>query len=321
MPSIWPSTARASSRSRCRTARSPTPATVPSSATVPARSSPRAATRSRRPSPFRPMRSRITISRDGIVSVTQAGHGDADAGRQHPAGQLRQSRRTAEHRRKPVRRNRILRYADTEHPGHQWHRPAQPGLCRNLQRQCGRGTGDHDPDAARLRNEFEGGHHLGSDAGPPDSDVRIVRLHHETFALPLAPPARGPARRLRHHDAADRRAPADDAPVPSARHGAPRNNGAIYNIASARPLFEDRRARFVGDTITINIAEKTAGVEEIRHQGRAQPDASLRMPTMLGLPCKSLPGHDARSEQQHSLRAARAKTSSGTISPAPSLSR
>jgi flagellar hook protein FlgE len=41
-------------------------------------------------------------------------------------------------------------------PGHQRHRPAQSGLCRDLERQCGRGTGEHDPDPARLRNEFQG---------------------------------------------------------------------------------------------------------------------------------------------------------------------
>ncbi len=43
---------------------------------------------------------------------------------------------------------------------------------------------------------------------------------------------------------------------PEARNYSPPSNGAIFNIASARPLFEDRRSRFVGDTITINIVEK-----------------------------------------------------------------
>ena len=33
------------------------------------------------------------------------------------------------------------------------------------------------------------------------------------------------------------------------------NNGAIYQAASYRPLFEDYRARLVGDTLTINIIE------------------------------------------------------------------
>jgi flagellar L-ring protein precursor FlgH len=35
---------------------------------------------------------------------------------------------------------------------------------------------------------------------------------------------------------------------PEARAYIAPSNGAIFNVASARPLFEDRRARFVGDT-------------------------------------------------------------------------
>lgn len=34
------------------------------------------------------------------------------------------------------------------------------------------------------------------------------------------------------------------------------SNGAIYQAASYRPLFEDHRARLVGDTLTVNIVEK-----------------------------------------------------------------
>lgn len=33
-------------------------------------------------------------------------------------------------------------------------------------------------------------------------------------------------------------------------------NGAIYQVSHARPLFEDRRARHVGDVITINLVER-----------------------------------------------------------------
>ena len=43
---------------------------------------------------------------------------------------------------------------------------------------------------------------------------------------------------------------------PEARAYVAPSSGAIFNVASARPLFEDRRARFVGDTLTIAIAEK-----------------------------------------------------------------
>src|SRR5574343_9133 len=44
---------------------------------------------------------------------------------------------------------------------------------------------------------------------------------------------------------------------PSPRFDTPVANGSIYQAASSRPLFEDRRARFVGDTITVKITEST----------------------------------------------------------------
>jgi flagellar L-ring protein precursor FlgH len=42
------------------------------------------------------------------------------------------------------------------------------------------------------------------------------------------------------------------APVPAV------NNGAIFQPTAYRPLFEDHRARLVGDTITVQIVEKVA---------------------------------------------------------------
>jgi flagellar L-ring protein precursor FlgH len=38
-------------------------------------------------------------------------------------------------------------------------------------------------------------------------------------------------------------------------------NGAIFQGASYRPLFEDHRARLVGDTITVQIVEKVAATQ------------------------------------------------------------
>ncbi len=35
-------------------------------------------------------------------------------------------------------------------------------------------------------------------------------------------------------------------------------NGAIFNVAAYHPMFEDRRPRFVGDIVTINITENTS---------------------------------------------------------------
>lgn len=39
------------------------------------------------------------------------------------------------------------------------------------------------------------------------------------------------------------------------------SNGAIYNTAAYRPLFEDRRPRMVGDIVTITISENTSATK------------------------------------------------------------
>ncbi|HSV71033.1 MAG TPA: flagellar basal body L-ring protein FlgH [Methylibium sp.] len=56
---------------------------------------------------------------------------------------------------------------------------------------------------------------------------------------------------------------ADTKPVrPTVQAPAPVNNGAIFQAASYRPLFEDHRARLVGDTITVQIVEKVAASQQ-----------------------------------------------------------
>lgn len=56
---------------------------------------------------------------------------------------------------------------------------------------------------------------------------------------------------------------ADTAPVRPAVAPAPAvNNGAIFQPTAYRPLFEDHRARLVGDTITVQIVEKVAASQK-----------------------------------------------------------
>ncbi|RJX34181.1 MAG: flagellar basal body L-ring protein FlgH [Oxalobacter sp.] len=43
---------------------------------------------------------------------------------------------------------------------------------------------------------------------------------------------------------------------------APASNGAIFQSGSFRPMYEDRRAMYVGDTITIVINEKTSAAKQ-----------------------------------------------------------
>ncbi|TSA00148.1 MAG: flagellar biosynthesis protein FlgH [Rhodocyclaceae bacterium] len=67
-------------------------------------------------------------------------------------------------------------------------------------------------------------------------------------------------------------------------------HGAIYNIASMRPLFEDRRARFIGDTITINIAEKTSASKNSENKTTRSQSIEASVPTVTGLPFKGVQG-------------------------------
>ena len=77
---------------------------------------------------------------------------------------------------------------------------------------------------------------------------------------------------------------------PEARPAVAPAKGSIYNVATARPLFEDRRARFVGDTITINIAEKTAAAKKSDTKAERSDERTLGIPTITGLPLRSFQG-------------------------------
>jgi flagellar L-ring protein precursor FlgH len=56
------------------------------------------------------------------------------------------------------------------------------------------------------------------------------------------------------------------------------SNGAIYQQAAYRPLFEDRRARHVGDMLTIAIVEKTSAVKAGASSGNKNGSASFGLP-------------------------------------------
>ena len=75
------------------------------------------------------------------------------------------------------------------------------------------------------------------------------------------------------------------APVATAQ-----SNGAIYNVASARPLFEDRRARFVGDTLVINIQEKVQASKKSENKATRDQSVNVGVPTVTGLPFKTAQG-------------------------------
>jgi flagellar L-ring protein precursor FlgH len=67
-------------------------------------------------------------------------------------------------------------------------------------------------------------------------------------------------------------------------------NGAIYQVAAYRPLFEDRRARHVGDMLTIVISEKTTAGKQASSNASKTSAVDASISPMTGLPLKILPG-------------------------------
>lgn len=78
------------------------------------------------------------------------------------------------------------------------------------------------------------------------------------------------------------REPTTAVPVP--RRVAPEGNGAIYQAsANYQPLFEDRRARNIGDTITVNINEKQAASRNADSSTQRTGSAAYSVPTFAGI--------------------------------------
>ena len=77
------------------------------------------------------------------------------------------------------------------------------------------------------------------------------------------------------------------APVMPAQPG----NGAIFHAGLAdRPLFEDRRARQVGDTLTITISESTAASKKSNTNTGRNSGNAFGVSALQGLPGKSFLG-------------------------------
>ena len=61
-------------------------------------------------------------------------------------------------------------------------------------------------------------------------------------------------------------------------------NGAIFQATAYRPLFEDRRARMVGDILTITIAEKTTAGKQDAASSSKSGSATAAIPRLFGIP-------------------------------------
>ena len=88
-------------------------------------------------------------------------------------------------------------------------------------------------------------------------------------------------------------------PAPRGENPAP--NGSIYQAGVSRTLFEDRRARYVGDTLTILISETTSASTASNTNVSRSGSITASVPTISGLPGKSLQGLELSAESAASL--------------------
>lgn len=67
-------------------------------------------------------------------------------------------------------------------------------------------------------------------------------------------------------------------------------NGAIYQAGYVRPLFEDRRARMIGDTLTISIVEKSSAAKKSNTSAERTNTMDASISALARLPGKTLSG-------------------------------
>lgn len=100
-------------------------------------------------------------------------------------------------------------------------------------------------------------------------------------------------------------------PQPSA--AAPAANGAIFQAAGYRPLFEDRRARMVGDTITITINESTSAAKSAQASGSKTGSTSSGLTKLFGVSDSAISQLGVGGSTANKFEEKGAQTSSNTF--------
>ncbi|HXE37063.1 MAG TPA: flagellar basal body L-ring protein FlgH [Azonexus sp.] len=88
---------------------------------------------------------------------------------------------------------------------------------------------------------------------------------------------------------------------PAPRYENTQANGAIYQAANSRPLFEDRRARYVGDTITVAITENTSASAKSNNKLDKSNVGKASIGALSGLPGQTLLGLDYNTSSSNAF--------------------
>ncbi len=100
------------------------------------------------------------------------------------------------------------------------------------------------------------------------------------------------------------------APAPAATP----SDGAIYHANAPLALFETKRARSVGDIITIQINERTNATKKGNSSASRKSSNDVSVPTIIGLPGKSFQGMTLSTSGDHSFDGKGESNSSDTFS-------
>lgn len=94
----------------------------------------------------------------------------------------------------------------------------------------------------------------------------------------------------------------------------PPANGSIFQVATYRPMFEDRRARLVGDTLIVNIVEKTTATKDDSGTGSKTGSSGSSIAKIFGL----VPGNlgDSSSATSNKFEDKGSNSSSNTFTGA-----
>jgi flagellar L-ring protein precursor FlgH len=90
-------------------------------------------------------------------------------------------------------------------------------------------------------------------------------------------------------------------------------NGAIFQQAAYRPMFEDRRARQIGDLLTISIIERTSAVKAGASSGNKSGSASFNVPGLAQGRLGATIGTEAANKFSDADNQSASNTFTGTI--------
>ena len=104
-------------------------------------------------------------------------------------------------------------------------------------------------------------------------------------------------------------------PVPATpRPAAPAAaNGAIFQNASYRPIFEDRQARLVGDVLTVVISEKTSAAKNRAMSGEKTGSTDSGITKLFQVPAATLAKLGATGSTDNNYEEKGASSSSNTF--------